>query len=294
MKKGKVVIVGRPSTGKSTLINQIMQQKVTITSPLPQTTRRNIRVLYSEPRGKLILTDTPGVMSKVKDLVSRSANMETPKELVNADVIVMVVDVSQAKSEEETKTLGLIRKIEAKKILVYNKIDEAHGSKDRLAEYRFLEDEFDETVALSALKGTHVRALLEKIFELMPEKTSKEVAKEIEMIEKRGGPLISLSSEEFVAELIREKAYLCLRQEVPYSINVEVKKIEKKPEILVVEAKILTTAERYKKMIIGKDGRKIKQIGTMTRKELELLTGGRLFLELEVEVDKHWPERLLV
>ena len=139
-KVGRVVLLGRPNTGKSSLLNALMSQKVAITSPLPQTTRKNSRVVYSDDRGQIIFTDTPGIIAKVDDLMGKRINREAPKELDQADVILCLVDISRAKNEEENKVIGLIRKAKAKKILVYNKIDIAKDSKDHLPEYNYLED----------------------------------------------------------------------------------------------------------------------------------------------------------
>ena len=101
IKIGKVVLIGRPNTGKSSLLNAIMSQKVAITSPLPQTTRKNSRVVYSDKKGKIIFSDTPGIMAKIDDLVGKRINKEAPKELNQADVILAVVDISRPKNEEE-------------------------------------------------------------------------------------------------------------------------------------------------------------------------------------------------
>ena len=121
IKIGKVVLIGRPNTGKSSLLNAIMSQKVAITSPLPQTTRKNSRVVYSDKKGKIIFSDTPGIMAKIDDLVGKRINKEAPKELNQADVILAVVDISRPKNEEENKVIGLLRKVAVKKILVYNR-----------------------------------------------------------------------------------------------------------------------------------------------------------------------------
>lgn len=293
-KVGRVVLVGRPNTGKSSLLNAIMAQKVAITSPLPQTTRKNSRVVYSDERGKIIFSDTPGIIAKVDDLMGKRINQEAPKELNQADVIVCVVDISRPKNEEENKVIGLVRKVSAKKILVYNKIDIAKDSKDHLPEYNYLEEEFDRTIGVSALKDRNVKGLINLIFELLPEKINKETEYNIEVMDNGNKPKIGMNSKEYVQEIIREKAYLFLREEVPYSVDVRVDKITDKKNIIVIEAAILTTAERYKKMIIGRGGKKIKEIGYNARKELELMTGRKVFLELMVEVDKHWPEREIV
>jgi GTP-binding protein Era len=291
IKFGRVVLMGRPNTGKSTILNAILKQKVAITSPLPQTTRRNMRVVYSDSRGKIVFSDTPGIINKIDDLIGRQVNTEAPEEVGRADVIVCLVDISRPKSEEENKVLGLIRKANAKKILVYNKMDKARGSKDHLAEYKYLEDEFDDFIETSALKEKNVGGLLNLIFELLPMGDPKEIEKDAEVLESKGGPLISLGSNEFVAELIREKAYLFLREELPYTIFVSVDEIKDKKKLILIKASIYTSGDRYKKMIIGTGGKKIKEIGYNARKELELMSQRKIFLELTVKVDKHWQER---
>ncbi|HEX8923375.1 MAG TPA: GTPase Era [Patescibacteria group bacterium] len=289
-KFGRVVIVGRPNTGKSTLLNAIMEQKVAITSPLPQTTRKSTRVVYTGTKGKIIFSDTPGIINKIDDLVGKRVNTEAPKELSRADVIVCLVDISRPKSEEENKVIGIIRKMTVPKILVYNKMDIAVGPKDHLAEYNYLEEEFNKTIFVSALKEKNVKGLVNDIFELLPSKPTEDIEKDAEILQSKNKTVINQNSKEYVAEIIREKAYLFLREEVPYSVNVKVDSIVDKQKLLVVKATIYTSAERYKKMIIGKEGKKIKEIGYNARKELELMSARKIFLELTVEVDKHWPE----
>lgn len=290
-KIGRVVLIGRPNTGKSSLLNAIMSQKVAITSPLPQTTRKNSRVVYSDDRGKIIFSDTPGIIGKVDDLIGKRINLEAPKELNQADVILCIVDISRPKNEEENKVIGLVRKINTKKILVYNKIDIAKGPKDHLPEYNYLEEEFDKTIGVSAIKEKNVKGLINLIFELLPNKKNKETEQNIELLDKGDKPKMGINAKEYVEEIIREKIYLFLREEVPYSVNVRVDQIVDKRKLILIKATILTTAERYKKMIIGKGGKKIKEVGYNARKELELMSGRKIFLELIVELDKHWPEK---
>ncbi len=290
-KYGIVAIIGRPNTGKSTLLNAILQQKVAITSPLPQTTRKNINAVYEDERGKILFIDTPGVLGKVEDLIGKKVNLELPKTLSNIDVLVVVVDISRPKNEEENKVIALVRKSEAKKILVYNKIDKAVGSKDHFVDYNYLEDEFDEWVKISALKEKGVKEVVNKIFSLLPAKVVKDSKTVIDSLQQVDRPIIDSSPEEYVAELIREKVYLFLRDEIPYSIQVVVKEIKDKGKIIIIEADIVTTTDRYKKIIIGRGGKKIKEIGYNARKELELMTQKKIFLELEVKVDKHWMEQ---
>jgi GTP-binding protein Era len=286
MKYGKVVIVGRPNTGKSTLINAIMQQKVSITSPLPQTTRISKRVVFEDDRGKIVFSDTPGIINKIDDLMGRRVNQEAPKEINKADLLVCLVDISREKSDEENKVIGLIRKIPVKKVLIYNKMDKAIGSKDHLAEYNYLEDEFDEVMTISALKNKNIKGLLKLLFGLLPEK-------EASVDDAKTENMFWSNPKEYVSEIIREKVYLFLREELPYSVNVEVVEITDKKKMLVIKANIITSVDRYKKMIIGSQGKKIKEIGYNARKELELATTRKIFLELKVVVNRHWMEEFV-
>jgi GTPase len=282
--------VGRPNTGKSTLLNALMNQKVAITSPLPQTTRKSSQVVFSDDRGTIVFTDTPGVINKVEDLMSKNINNEAPKSVVRKDVVICLVDISRPKSEEENKVIGLVRKVPSKKILVYNKMDKAVGSKDHFADYNYLEEEFDKVISISAIKSKNIKGLLNIIFGLLPEMSAKDIEKELGPMAQKKGPLMGMGAKEYVSEIIREKAYLFLREEVPYTINVEVEQIQDKKNIIVIKAVIYTNNDRYKKMIIGKNGQKIKEIGFNARKELELMSDRKVFLELTVSTDKHWME----
>lgn len=264
-----------------------MQQKVAITSPLPQTTRKNMEMVFHHKEGTMILIDTPGIMEKVEDLIGKKINMEANRAINGAEVIVMVVDISRPKNEEENKAIGIIRKSAVKKILVYNKIDKAVGSKDHLAEYTYLEDEFDDHISISGLLGKHIESLVKMIFSYLPLIDESEIKRETDFFDSSPLPL---PSKEFVAELIREKAYLFLREEVPYSVNVVVSSIKEKGGMIIVTAKIETVADRYKKMIIGQGGKKIKEIGYNARKELELMSQKKIYLELTVETNPHWME----
>lgn len=292
IKFGRVVILGRPNTGKSTLLNAIMQQKVAITSHLPQTTRKVSRVVFENEIGKIIFSDTPGIIGKIDDLMGQRVNQEAPRETGVADVLIMVVDISRPKNEEENKVIGLIRKSTAKKILVFNKIDAAVGSKDHLADYEYLEDEFDKSIKVSAIKEIGIKGLIKLIMELLPVEDEIKAKQQVEIINPEGKPKISMDSKEFVSEIIREKAYLFLRDEIPYSVNVEVEKIQDKRKLILIKANIITDSDRYKKIIIGAGGNKIKEIGFNARKELELMSSRKIFLELTVVTDRHWMEKL--
>lgn len=301
MKVGTVALVGRPNTGKSTLINNLVGHKVAITSPKPQTTMRPTYAVYEddlstrngEGRGQIVFVDTPGIFAKTPDARSKEVNMEAERIIKeDVDVLVYMVDPTRQRGLEENRVLGLVRKLEVPKILAFNKAD----IKDQkyLAQYKFLEDEFDKVVTISALKPMNLGALVDAIFEYLPE------GEKIVNKEDLATPALNITSTMYVEELIREKIFLTLRKEVPYMVRVVVDNIEeRKPQfnrakgdelvdrrpLIYIKARIMTP-ERYKKMIIGAGGERIKQIGSMTRKELELSTGQHIYLDLQVEVER--------
>ena len=277
--------MGRTNAGKSTLLNQIIGQKVAIATRKPQTTRFPISAVYEDKHGQIIFTDTPGIFEKSPDLLAKKIGKQTEIALKGStDLVVYVVDHTRYRDVEENRTLGLMRKISnVPKILVFNKWDVQKPS--YYPEYRFLEDEVDATVKLSALKQTNLQKLIELIFSFLPEKTEKLVDSE-----ELTTPLLNIDSRIFLEEIIREKAFNALGQELPYTLTVKVKKIaEREDGTLYIQADILTTSDRYKAMIVGKKGQKIKEIGTTARKELELSRGGKkVFLDLSVKTDPKW------
>lgn len=285
MKYGKILLIGRPNVGKSTFLNNLIGQKVAITSPKPQTTRFPIKALYQDKRGQIIFVDTPGLMRKTEDQLSENINKKTLQAIQEeVDLVLYMIDHTRKRDFEEARVLGIVRQINKPKILVINKID--IQDKTYLPQYKFLEEEFPDTFQISALKKLHFKPLLNKIFELLPEK--KEEDKEINP---NPYPVINLDAKTFIAELIREKIFLMMGEEIPYTTTVIVDEIiERNEKLTYIKAKILTTHDRYKKMLIGKNGRKIKEIGSYARKEIALATGKKIYLDLEVVTDPHWME----
>ncbi len=290
MKSGKVLLIGRPNVGKSTFVNNLIGQKVAITSPKPQTTRFPIRAMYEDSRGRIIFVDTPGIIGKTEDSLSQKINQKTLQTLnEKVDLVIYMIDHTRKRDFEEARVIGLVRQLKHPKILVINKVDDQ--KKTFLPQYRFLEDEFKLVYQISALHKTHFTPLLDKIFELLPEKSEEEIDREFHEINRSGYPLLNLDSKTFISELIREKVFLMMGEEIPYTTTAVVDEItERTNGIMYIKARILTTNDRYKKMLIGHDGRKIKEIGSFARKEIALAINKKVFLDVTVVTDPHWQE----
>lgn len=285
-KAGVVALIGRPNVGKSTLLNMILGQKVSITSPKPQTTRFNLQAVYEDERGQIIFVDTPGIFGKVEDPLAKKINPKAAQSIEEGvDVVVYIVDHTRERDFEENKALGIVRKAPVPKILVINKMDVKRPT--HIVQYKFMEDEFDKVIEISALTGKNLNALPDAIFSFLP------VREPIVATEGRAQPGLNIDSRMFVAELIREKAFLFLRREVPYSLTAVVDELEeRKNGVLYVRGRVLTSSDHYKGMIIGKNGAMIKEISMATRKELETASSKKVFVELTVETDPHWVEYL--
>lgn len=284
-KSGIVALVGRPNTGKSTLLNNLIGTKVSITSPKPQTTRFPIRAVFNDERGQVIFIDTPGIFEKAKGPVVSLTNQKAYRMLnEEVDLILYLVDKTRPKGAEENKILGLLRKIDKPKILVINKMDVP--TPDFSADFEFLKEEFPEFISVSALKEINLRDLLTRIFAHLPER-------ELLIDESTPSAALNLDRKMFIEEIIREKAFLNTRDEVPYFLTTAVEEIaERRSGSLYVKALILVADKRYKGMLIGRGGKTIKEIGQAVRKELEVSTNRRVFVDLTVETDPHWMDRL--
>jgi len=280
-KAAVVLLLGRPNVGKSTFLNNVVGTKVSITSPKSQTTRFPIKAVYEDERGQLLFVDTPGIFKRAEDRLSKQINKNAFAAIDNDfDIALYMVDHTRHRDFEEGKVLGIVRKIKKPVILVVNKIDIKDPS--YLSEYRFLEEEIEEVHLISSLNRTHIKPLLESLFEKAQRAYPLIDAKELSY------PALNLNSRKFVEELIREKVYLFTREEVPYKTAVRIHELtERKTGTLYVKAEVLTVDKRYKKMLIGQGGRMIKEIGMAARKELELSRGKKVFLDLSVGVDYH-------
>ncbi len=282
MKSGLITLVGRSNVGKSTLLNTIIGTKIVAVTDKPQTTRNVIHGVLNRPEGQAVFVDTPGVFMVKRDLLSSQLVDSVHEALRDIDLVIYVADPTKPIGSEERAVLSIIRKLSIPKIMVINKSDLSTAEKEFLSDYLALDENFAGVFELSATMNRHIQPLVKKVFELLPEGEPLYPADQ----------LTNVGRDFWIAEIIREKIFLALRKEVPYTTHVEIESVEDKPNITVIKAIVYTYDRKYKEMIIGKGGRAIKEIGIAARKELEQATNKKVFLELEVEVDKRWMERV--
>lgn len=306
LKSGIITLVGRSNVGKSTLLNTLVGTKIAAVTDKPQTTRNIIHGVLNRAEGQAVFVDAPGVFKEHRGRLSSILTDRVQESLKQIDLVLYVVDPGKPIGAEERFTLSILRKLTMPKLLIINKSDLPKTEKAYLEDYEALAEEFSGRYILSALHASHITPLIQKVFELLPE--GEPYYPE--------GQLTNIDKKFWVAEIIREKIFLALRKEVPYTTHVEIESIEEKQpsprgrgqparhasqgeagggegsSLFVIKARVLTLERRYKEMIIGKGGRAIKEIGIAARKELEQALGKKVFLELEVEVDKHWLERV--
>lgn len=282
LKSGMITMIGRSNAGKSTLLNTLIGTKIAAVTHKPQTTRHIIHGVLNAAEGQAVFVDTPGILKGGGSPLAGKLEARVHEALQDIDLIIHVVDPSKALGAEERFLMSLARKIDKPKILVINKVDLHPKERPYQEDYLALAENYDAVMELSALHNRHVQPLIKKVFELLP----------------TGEPMYppdqftNIDPKFWLAEIIREKILLALRDEVPYSVNVEVTEVEDKEDVTVIKATIFTNDSRYKKMIIGAHGRSIKEIGIAARKELATALNRKVYLELEVETDKHWDERV--
>ncbi len=288
MKSGFVVLVGRSNVGKSTLLNTLVGTKIAATSFRAQMTRHIIHGVMNTGEGQAVFVDTPGVFKDRKNPLTAKLTNKVRESLSDIDLIIYVVDPSRDIGDEERAVYGMVRHLDIPKILVLNKSDLPERDRIHGPSYESWSKDFSAVFHLSALRGSHIKPLKDKVMELLPEGDALYPEEQ----------LTNIDNYFWIGEIIREKVFSVFDKEVPYSITVEVESVEEKKfgkeqvDGFAISARVLTNEERYKRIIIGRGGNKLKEIGQMARRELEQALNRKVFLELEVEVDTHWVERV--
>lgn len=275
-KSGFVSIIGKPNAGKSTLLNQILGKKLSITTAKAQTTRHRIFGIDSKENYQVVYSDTPGLIRPKYGLQQRMMGF-VGNALEDADIIILLIAVNETFPEEDI--VKLAQKTEIPKLLVLNKVDavEQQVAFTRMQELAAKLD-FVEAIPVSALKGTNVNVLKELILKYLPE----------------GPPFfdkdqISDRPEKFfVAEIIREKLFERLKDEIPYSTEVVIDKFQEEETLIRINATIHVERKTQKGIVIGKGGAMLKLIGTRARKDIEEFLAERVYLELYVKVSSGW------
>jgi GTP-binding protein Era len=281
MRSGYVALIGPPNVGKSTLLNQVLKEKISITAPRPQTTRNRILGILTEPGMQIIFVDTPGIF-KAQDEFNRFLVDTALATLSEVDVVCFLVDALKAFREEAEVALESLSHLKTPIVLAVNKTDLVPNKRELLPlidAYRQAMP-FQSIVPISAITGDGVDLLLDQIRQLLPD-----------------GPCyfpedhLTDQPERFlVAELVREKVFRLLRQEIPYAVAVTIEQFSEKPEQSRIDIQAVIHVERdsQKGIIIGRNGQTLKEIGKQARSDIEALLGCHVFLGLFVRVQKNW------
>ncbi len=286
-KSGFVAVLGRPNVGKSTLVNRLVGAKVSITSPRPQTTRGPIRGVRNGPDYQAVFVDTPG-SQKPRDTLRSRMQQQVLDSLSESDVVLLLFDASQAEKGLGTGdryVARLVAESGTPAIVCLNKVDLLRNRSEVLPMVEEASGlvEFEEIFPLSATKGLNVEPLMEAVVGLLP--PGPRYFPE--------GAVTDYPESLILAEYVREKALLALREEVPHAIAVEIDEVERKDsEVTVVYAVIHVERASQRMIVLGKGGKTIKQIGTEARRDVERLLGTRIYLDLKVKVTPGWRNDL--
>jgi GTP-binding protein Era len=279
-RSGYVGLIGRPNAGKSTLLNFLVGEKIAAVSNKPQTTRHKIQGIVTSKDGQIVFVDTPGV-HKPGYLLNRRMMAAVHDAILSVDLIVLLRDASVSTGNGDRFVLDLVKKSGKPAILVLNKIDKIKekGKLLPLIEYYSTQHEFEEIIPISALKGDAVESLLVELTKHLPE--NEPLFAEDEMTDQ---PLRTM-----VAEMVREKILESKGEEIPYVTAVITELFdESDPNVTKIFCAIYVERASQKPIIIGKQGRSIKEIGIKARKDIEHLVGKKVYLKLFVKVVKDW------
>ncbi len=282
-KAGFVNIIGRPNAGKSTLMNALIGEKLSIITPKAQTTRHRILGILNDENYQIVFSDTPGIINPAYQLQEKMMDWVS-ESLVDADVIIFISDISQFKKDSELFTQKL-NSLTVPKILVLNKIDLSKQEDiDQAVKDWSLFVKPENIIPVSALNKTNLADVLKKIIELLPDHQP--------FFEK--DQLTDKSERFFISEIIREKIFMTYQEEIPYATEVYVDSFKDEEKIVRIHATIYVNKRSQKPIIIGKGGMNLKKVGTEARIDIEKFLDKKVFLELFVKIKENWQNDSLL
>jgi len=275
-KAGFVNIIGKPNAGKSTLMNQILGEKLSIITAKAQTTRHRIMGIASHPDFQIVYSDTPGIIEP-KYALHKAMMRYVESALEDADVILWVTDILEKHNEEQV--IEMLKRASSPIILLINKIDLVNkNAVEKKIEYWENQDFSKEIFSISALKGHNVAQVFAKVLEILPEHPPYFPE----------DTLTDRSERFFASEIIREKVFLNYSQEIPYATQINIEEFKEEEKIIRIRAELLVERNSQKGILIGKAGAALKKVGTQARKDLEAFFGKKVFLEQYVKVSADW------
>ena len=281
MRSGFVSLIGRPNVGKSTLLNNILNTKVAITSSKPQTTRNIINGIYNEEDTQIVFTDTPGI-HKPNHKLGKILNKGAYLSIDDVDIVCFLVDGKSGFGKGDEYIINKLKEADKPVILVINKIDGLNKEEimSLILKYKDLYD-FNEIVPVSALKGSNVNELIKVLKKYLPD--------EIKYYDDEA--ITNRSTSFMISEIVREKVFNLTNEEVPHSVTCITERIIKDKDKYIINVAVIVDRDSLKKIIIGKNGEMIKKIGITARKDIEKLLGKKIYLELYVKTIKKWREK---
>ena len=281
MKSGFVSIIGRPNTGKSTLLNQIIKEKVAIISSKPQTTRNLIQGIYNEDDTQIVFVDTPGIHKPV-DKLGVALNSQAYYSINDVDVVLLVVDASVSYGKGDKFIIDKLKDLKKPVFLVLNKIDKLTDEQILLKINEYKDQyEFAEIIPLSALKNDNVDKLIKVLKNYLPDNVKYFL----------NGETTTSEMEFRLSEIVREKIFMHTEEEVPHSISCKLIGFEEEKSIAKIYIDIIVDRDSLKKIIVGHNGNMIKTIGYEARIDMEKILGKKVYLELYCKTIKKWREK---
>jgi len=283
-RSGFVALVGRPNVGKSTLLNRILGARIAIVTAKPQTTRDRVAGIHTDSRGQIVFLDSPG-LHRPKRALNEYMVRTAERIASEADVVVHIVDDRpRGTGEEEAIVRGVLGRVSVPRILVVNKADRiGRAAAEHLMAKKMEDGLYSRGFLTTATTGAGVEELVGHFFEILPEGPSYYPEDELTDLPMR-----------FIAqEVIREKLFECLSEELPYSVAVLIEEYREDPEkdLVRIRAEIYVERESQKGMVIGRGGRMLRRVGTAARQELEKETGRRVYLDLFVKIERDWSRK---